>query len=52
MSNLTVLLLILAFLTLTVGSFIFYVATWDQRKTERSFILVQKLPPEAPSASS
>ncbi len=29
MTNLQVLLLIAAFLTLTIGSFIWYIATWD-----------------------
>ncbi len=29
MTNLQVLLLIAAFLTLTIGSFVWYIATWD-----------------------
>ncbi|WP_199910663.1 hypothetical protein [Loktanella sp. Alg231-35] len=34
MTNLQVLLLIAAFLTLTVGSFIYYIATWDADKEQ------------------
>lgn len=52
MSNLQVLLLITAFLTLTIGSFIWYIATWDNRTAKArpaAFILAQKLPPEAPA---
>ena len=49
MTNIQVLLLIAAFLIVTAGSFVWYVATWDQREATRSFILVEKLPPEAPT---
>jgi len=55
MTNRQVLLLILVCVTLTLGSFIWYIVTWDadQRAdgvpTDAStFILAQKLPPEAP----
>lgn len=46
------LLLIAAFLALMLGSFIWYVATWDNRKASAQapiFILAQELPPEAPA---
>ncbi len=50
MTNRQVLLLIAAFLVLTVGSFVYYVATWDSRET--SLIILPKiLPPEAPNLS-
>ena len=48
MSNLQILLLIGAFLTLTIGSFVYYVATWDAAKEEPiSFIWQNKLSQEA-----
>lgn len=48
MSTGRILLLILAFLTLTVGSFIWYVATWDaDAEPALGFILDENLPPEA-----
>ena len=51
MTNLQILLLIAAFLALTLGSFIYYIATWDRdREPALSFILPNKLPPEAPTA--
>ncbi len=52
MTNLQVLLLIAAFLTLTVGSFVWYIATWDSRKagTDTSLVILpNKLSPEAPA---
>ena len=57
MTNLQVLLLIAGFLTLTVGSFIWYIATWDASKTDSlsrlhaapALALVKILPPEAPA---
>jgi len=55
MTNRRILLIIAAFLTLTIGSFIWYVATWDKRQVSTQapvFILVQKLPPEAPALST
>jgi len=48
MTNKKVLLIIAAFITLTVGSFIWYIATWDTRKgaNATSFIILpSKLPP-------
>lgn len=56
MTNRQVLLLIGAFVTLTLGSFIWYIATWDS--TERTdfriediqyLALFEILPPEAPT---
>jgi len=50
-----ILLVIAAFLTVTVGSFIWYVATWDNRQASAPapiFILAQKLPPEAPALAT
>ena len=47
MTNLQVLMLIATFLAFTFGSFVWYVATWDQRETARSFILVDKFSPKA-----
>lgn len=42
------LLLIFAFLALMIGSFIWFVATWDREAEQPvSFILEEKLPPEA-----
>ncbi len=55
MSKTRILLLIAAFLTVTIGSFIYYVATWDNREAKAqapAFILAQKLPPEAPIFST
>ena len=52
MSNRQVLLLIAVFLTLTVGSFIWYIATWDSREVSVQaplFIKAQTLLPEAPT---
>ena len=52
MTNRQVLLLIAAFVTLTLGSFIWYVATWESRKAAESnalIILPKILPPEAPA---
>ena len=50
MSNRSILLMILAFVVLTFGSFIYFVATWDSdAEPQLSFILEQKLPPEAPA---
>lgn len=52
MTNRQVLLLIAAFLMLTVGSFVWYIATWDARKVNRDatpIILPNKLPSEAPA---
>ncbi|MGJ8621335.1 MAG: hypothetical protein ACSHW1_01065 [Yoonia sp.] len=55
MSNRQVLLIIVAFLTLTIGSFVWFIATWDNREAGTpapSFILAQKLPPEAPALTT
>ncbi|WP_375254773.1 hypothetical protein [Yoonia sp.] len=59
MTNRQVLLLIAAFVTVTLGSFIWYVATWDADKRADAtsadaplFILAQKLPPEAPALTT
>ena len=52
MTNKQVLLLIAAFLTLTVGSFIWYIATWDSRKAvdqSTHIILPTKLSPAVPA---
>ena len=46
------LLLIAAFVALTLGSFIWYIATWDARKDDAQtslIILPKKLPPGAPA---
>ena len=58
MTNRQVLLIIAAFVTLTLGSFIWFIATWDadartgaMRDDALPFILAQKLPPEAPALS-
>ena len=54
MTNRQVLLLIAAFMALTLGSFIWYIATWDARKGSNQttlIILPEKLPPEAPALS-
>ena len=54
MSNRRVLLLIAAFVALTLGSFIWYIATWDADArvgylpdAAPAFILALRLPPEA-----
>ncbi|WP_341366611.1 hypothetical protein [Yoonia sp. BS5-3] len=53
MSNSQVLLLIAAFLALTIGSFVWYVATWDAREQqETSFLFLKILPPEAPASAT
>ena len=45
-------LLIAAFLALMIGSFIYFVATWDAAKEDPIGIILPKIrPPEAPSAS-
>ncbi len=42
--------LIFAFLALMIGSFVWFVATWDaDANPQLSFILENKLPPEAPA---
>jgi hypothetical protein len=57
MTNRQVLLLIAAFLALTIGSFVYYIATWNpaERSSDHvdapAFILANKLPPEAPAPS-
>ena len=51
MTNAQVLLLIAAFLSLTVGSFVYYIATWDADAEESLTIISPKiLPPEASPA--
>lgn len=55
MSNRKALMLIAAFVALTLGSFIWYVATWEGRKGQgqsSSIILPQILPPEAPTRTT
>ncbi|SEW30695.1 hypothetical protein SAMN04488515_2173 [Cognatiyoonia koreensis] len=48
MSNTQILLLIACFLLLTLGSFVYFVATWDAEKEQPvSIILPEILPPEA-----
>lgn len=48
MTNQQVLLLIAAFLILTIGSFVWYIATWDAKsEPQLGFIWPNKLPPEA-----
>jgi hypothetical protein len=56
MTNRQVLLLIGAFVTLTLGSFIWYIATWDADERTNLHIediqdlaLFEILPPEAPT---
>ncbi len=58
MTNRQVLMIIAAFVIVTLGSFIWYIATWDaDARTSANhpdapiFILAQKLPPEAPALS-
>ncbi len=52
MSNLQVLLLIGAFLTLTIGSFVYYVATWDKAAKEPVTVILPKiLAPQASDAN-
>ncbi|SMY06706.1 hypothetical protein [Flavimaricola marinus] len=49
MTNRQVLLLIAAFIALILGSFIWFIATWSaEEEPSLSFILEEKLPPEAP----
>ncbi|KQB97024.1 hypothetical protein AL073_08045 [Loktanella sp. 1ANDIMAR09] len=51
MTNRQVLLIIAAFIALTLGSFIWYIATWDSHKGDNQttlIILPEILPPEAP----
>jgi hypothetical protein len=48
MSQPQILMLIAAFLLLTIGSFIYFIATWDAEKEQPvSIILPKILPPEA-----
>ena len=55
MSNRQVLLLIAAFVALTLGSFIWYIATWDAQERvgaaspQSTLALLKILPPEAPA---
>ena len=49
MTNAQVLALIAAFLFVTVGSFIYYIATWDAAKEESLSIILPKI--LAPQAS-
>ncbi len=50
MSNRSILLAILAFVALTFGSFIYFVATWDaDKEPQLSFDLNTLLPPEMPA---
>ncbi len=56
MTNRQVLMLIAAFVTLTLGSFIWYIATWDSAKRTdlrhddiQYLALFETLPPEAPT---
>lgn len=52
-----ILMLIAAFLLLTIGSFVYFIATWDAEQEQpvssnaptRSLALVKTLPPEAPA---
>jgi hypothetical protein len=49
MSTGRILLLIFAFLAVILGSFVWFVATWDREaEPSLSFILQDNLPPEAP----
>jgi hypothetical protein len=53
MTNLQVLLLIAAFLALTIGSFIFYITTWDARKAQvltPVIVLTDLVPSHAPTS--
>ena len=59
MTNRQVLLLIAAFVTLTLGSFIWYIATWDSAARtslipteEPLFILAQNFSPGAPALTT
>ena len=59
MSNRQVLLIIAAFVTLTLGSFIWYVATWDSearsdipQAPDITLALYEILPPEAPASAT
>ena len=52
MTNRQVLMLIAAFVALTLGSFIWYIATWDARKgggQSSHIVLPKTLLPEAPA---
>jgi hypothetical protein len=56
MTNRQVLMIIAAFVTLTLGSFIWYIATWDaEKRTDLlqpqpfTLALFEILPPEAPT---
>ena len=58
MTNRQVLMMILAFVVLTLGSFIWYIATWDADKRTNlmqsaplTLALFEILPPEAPTAA-
>ncbi|MFO8125704.1 hypothetical protein [Yoonia sp.] len=51
MTNRQVLLLIATFVALTLGSFIWFIATWDNRQANvqtHPFILAETLLPETP----
>jgi hypothetical protein len=51
MSTGRILLLIFAFLAVILGSFVWFVATWDREaEPSLSFILQDNLPPEAPGS--
>ncbi|HEV8035425.1 hypothetical protein [Yoonia sp.] len=55
MTNRQVLLIIATFVALTLGSFIWYIATWDSRKggdQTTLIILPELLPPEAPALAT
>lgn len=60
MSKIQIIALIIAFLTLTIGSFVWFIATWDASKEQPIglstppqlqfvIILPKVLPPEAPA---
>jgi len=52
MSTPQILMLIAGFLLLTVGSFIYFVATWDADKEQPVSIILPKIsPPEASPAN-
>ena len=53
MSQRNILRLIGFFLAIVIGSFVWYVASWDGDAPSpgTSFILPEKLPPEAPAPS-
>ena len=52
MSTPQILLLIGAFLTLTVGSFIYYVATWDAEKEQPVTLITPSLNPALAKVSA